>query len=409
MGLFKKNKKNEVKQEKKTGVLTLYSVSLDTKNIINVIKQEFLEARESIQTIDGGLKIIFNDDTDIEFHLAGDRTFVKEQISGMANFFSKAQLKDKEVLEKVILQIRMFTCIIGIVFELNDDEKRTDHLINTIYDVAKRTQSFILYPSMQIYTSEGKLLISLDGQTDFKKYYPIASSGLLKSDIKPSFNDEERYKKIIRECDEKKIIHTAFMLSTQVMEREAKVPSKEEIAKRATTVFSCALYSECLLIKGGSMDRAKDEFENMNKTYGIKSYLSEKEKEYIIMEQPDEVTKIQFSWQYERCYVLLWALGLITLNSPTEICNVRQIAEVIRGYSSLEELIKAVNIRSNEELLDMHTRNLYYNWACVEARVKNQETPANLNSEVVNERHFAFNWLISANGECDWDDICPNT
>lgn len=412
MGIFKRKKKNdqnEVKQEKRRGVLTLYSVTLDTKNIFNVIKEEFLEVTKLIETIDGGLKIIFEDDTDIEFHLSDDTNHVMTQTNGMANFFSKAPVENEEILEQVILQIRMFTCIVGIGFELNDNEKRTNYVINTIYEIAKKTQSFILYPSMELYTSEGELLISIDGETDFEKYYPIASSDLLKRDIKPSFNDEERYKKNIRECDEKKIPHTDFMLSTQIMENEVRLPSIEEIAKRATAVFSCALYSECLLIEDGSMELAKDEFEDINKIYGVKNYLSKKEKEYIEMERPDEVTAIQFSWQYERCCVLLWSLRLIELNSPTEICNVRKIAQIIRSYSSLEELIKAANIRSNEELLDMHTRILYYNWACVESRVKNQEAPANLNSGVVQEQHYALNWIIGANGECDWDDVSPNT
>jgi hypothetical protein len=25
------------------------------------------------------------------------------------------------------------------------------------------------------------------------------------------------------------------------------------------------------------------------------------------------------------------------------------------------------------------------------------------------ERHYAFNWIIGANGGADWDDIQPNT
>lgn len=409
MGLFRRNKQNEVKKEKRRAVLTLYSVTLDSKNIFNVIKEEFLEVTKSIETIDGGIKIIFKDDTDIEFHLSDDINHVREQTSGMANFFSKAPLENKEVLELAIFQIRMFTCIVGIGFELNDDERRTNYIINTIYEIANRTQSLILYPSMKLYTSEGKLLISIDGETDFEKYYPIASSDLLKRDIKPSFNDEERYKKIMKECDEKKIQHTDFMLSTQIMENEVKVKSVEKIAKRAAAVFSCALYSECLLIEEGSMELARDEFEGINKIYGVENYLSKKEKEYIQMEEPDRVTVIQFSWQYERCCVLLWALGLMELNSPTEICNVRQIAQIIRSYSSLDELTKSANVKSNEELLDMHTRVLYYNWACVDSRVKNQEAPANLDSGVVQEQHFALNWIIGANGECDWDDVCTNT
>ncbi len=409
MGLFRRNKKNEVKEEKRKGVLTLYSVTLDSENIFNVIKEEFSEVTKSIETIDEGIKIIFKDATDIEFHLSDDINHVSEQTSGMANFFSKAPLENKEVLEQAILQIHMFTRIMGIGFELNDDERRTNYIVNTIYEIAKRTQSLILYPSMELYTSEGKLLISIEGETDFEKYYPIASSDLLKKEIKPSFKDEERYKKIMKECDEKKIPHTDFMLSTQIMENEMEVKSVEEIAKRAVTVFSCALYSECLLMEGGSIELAKDEFELINKRYGTQNYLSQKEKKYLQMEELDRITAIQFCWQYERCCVLLWALGLVELNPPTEICNVREIAQVIRNYNSLEELIKAANVRSNEELLHMHTRILYYNWACVDSRVKGEEAPANLDSGVVQEQHFALNWIIGANGKCDWDDVCTNT
>ena len=110
--------------------------------------------------------------------------------------------------------------------------------------------------------------------------------------------------------------------------------------------------------------------DKMNNRYRVINYLSESEKEYIEMNEPDRVTSIQFSWQYERCAVLLWALGFLELNQPTQICDVRKIAKVLRGYGSLNILVQDSNIISNEELLDMHTRILYYNWACVDARIK---------------------------------------
>ncbi|MCA1072730.1 DUF4272 domain-containing protein [Clostridium bowmanii] len=88
------------------------------------------------------------------------------------------------------------------------------------------------------------------------------------------------------------------------------------------------------MMEDGSVGLAKYEFEEMNKTYGVMNYLSNSEKEYIEMDEPDRVTSIQFAWQYERCAVLIWSLGFIELNPPTEICNVRKIAEVLRGYNS---------------------------------------------------------------------------
>ena len=32
-----------------------------------------------------------------------------------------------------------------------------------------------------------------------------------------------------------------------------------------------------------------------------------------------------------------------------------------------------------------------------------------LQGVIVMERHYAFNWIIGANGGADWDDIQPNT
>ncbi|MBZ9633742.1 DUF4272 domain-containing protein [Clostridium sp. FP1] len=406
MGIFNRKKKEEKKEK---GVLTLYSITLDSQNIYEIAKEEFLEQTKSITKIDGGIEFIFKDGTNLDLHLQDNEDYIITQTNGMANFFSQAPLVNKEVLEQAILQIQLFTCIVGIGFELNGDEKRKNYIVNTIYEIAKKTQGFVLYPSMELYTSKGELLISINGETDFEKYYPIASSDILKREVKATAKDEERYKTIIRECDEKKIAHTNFMLGTQIMEEEVLVPTVEEIVKRAVAIFSAALYAECLLMEDGSVGLAKYEFEEMNKIYGVINYLSNSEKEYIEMNEPDRVTSIQFAWQYERCAILIWALGFIELNPSTEICNVRKIAEVLRSYDSLNGLIQASNIISNVELLDMHTRILYYHWACVDARIKKQEIPAGIDSGVVQEQHYALNWLVSANGGCDWEKICSNT
>ncbi|QAA35053.1 DUF4272 domain-containing protein [Clostridium manihotivorum] len=414
MGIFNRKKKQEAnesseKQEQNKAVLTLYSVTLDSSIIYDTAKEEFGSVIKSIEGIDNGLEFIFKDETKIQFYLSDEIDYINRQTSGMANFFSKAPLENKEVLEKALLQIRMFTCITGVTFELNEDEQRTNYIINTIYKIADKTQSLILYPSMELYTSDGKLLISMSGHTDFDDYYPIAPADLLKRDVEVSAKDEARYEEIIDECDKKGIPHTSYMLGTQIMEEEVIVPSAMDIAKRAVSVFGCALWAECLLMEGGSMELAKSEFEAMNERYSFAECLSDKEKAYIGDDNPDRIQSIQFSWQYERCAVLLWALGFIELKYPTEICNVREIANLLRNYNSFEELVAASRLRSNEELLDMHTRILYYNWACVEARVNNQQMPAGLDGGVVQEQHFALNWLISANGQCGWDDICPNT
>ncbi len=409
MGLFSRKKAITEKIKDEQGILTLYSITLNSNSFYETVMEEFAnEIKHSTKTGDGFV-IVLNDDIKLEMNLKDDKNFVSQQTIGMANFFSQAPLENEQVLEQAINQIYMFTCIVGIKYGLNSDEKRNGFIVNTIYKIAEKTQSLILYPSMELYTAKGELLISITGETDLENYYPIASSEILKRDANATLKDEERYKKVMKDCDNLGIPHTDYRLGSQIMEEEVVVPSVEEIVKRAVAIFSCALYAECLLMENGSLDLAKSHFNEINKRYGVMNYLSNKEKEYIEIIAPEETSSIQFSWQYERCAVLLWALELMELNDPTDICDVGKAAKVIRSCNSLEELIQKAKVKSSEELLDMQTKILYYDWACVDARIKNIEPPAGLEAGVVQEQHYALNWLIGANGTCEWDDIRTDT
>ena len=51
-------------------------------------------------------------------------------------------------------------------------------------------------------------------------------------------------------------------------------------------------------------------------------------------------------------------------------------------------------MRNIEEILDEADLIYRYNWACVNARIKGENAPAGLDSEVVFERHWGLNWLI---------------
>ncbi|WP_338398753.1 DUF4272 domain-containing protein [Persicobacter psychrovividus] len=65
-------------------------------------------------------------------------------------------------------------------------------------------------------------------------------------------------------------------------------------------------------------------------------------------------------------------------------------------------------MRSKEEILDQADLILRLDWACVNARVKNEVAPGGLNSSVVYERHYALNWLIKYLNQ-DWDNVSTDT
>ena len=124
----------------------------------------------------------------------------------------------------------------------------------------------------------------------------------------------------------------------------------------------------------------------------------------------DTPSCILFGWRYECAGVLLWAAGVVDdLPYPSEIIDVPVLAAIFWQHKGIGGLLSKGFSRSQSEILDAADITLRYDWACVEARVHGKEAPASLNGDVVMERHYAFNWIIGANGGADWDDIQPNT
>jgi hypothetical protein len=104
--------------------------------------------------------------------------------------------------------------------------------------------------------------------------------------------------------------------------------------------------------------------------------------------------------------VLLWSLGIIEeLGFPDEICNVSRMGKIIWGLDGVDVFLENVKLRNREEMLDMADLILRYDWACVDARINGRESAAGLNGEVVQEWHYAFEWLVGSNGNTSWDDV----
>ena len=96
--------------------------------------------------------------------------FIASHISGMANYFSQVKTPLVGLKENVLLQIRVFNCVTGITFDLNDNEDRTNYILNRLFEIAGDVNGFLLYPSMQIFTGEGKLLFSAKGESQLTEF-----------------------------------------------------------------------------------------------------------------------------------------------------------------------------------------------------------------------------------------------
>lgn len=393
--------------------ITLYTVIGDPGRIVTAIQEYFKEMTKEITSESGNIVLTLADDSSVTFNISHQQDkpdFIASHTAGMANYFSSAETPLVELKENVLRQIRVFNSVTGITFEIDENEDRTNYIINCLFAIANDVNGFLLYPSMQIYTKEGKLLFSIEGESQLTEFIPIGNADLLDSNRpKETEADTERRLRSIAQLKKKSIPYME-QLSCEALESEVHLKSREEMVKRAAALFAVAVYSEVILSEDSDREKALFYFNKMDDLYGVKTYLTEKETAYINDPEPEQQTCIQFVWRYECCGVLLWAAGVVDdLSYPSEIIDVPVLAAIFWQHKGLKELLSKGYSRPEKEILDAADLTFRYDWACVDARIHKKEVPGGLDSGVVVERHYAFNWIIGANGGENWDDIQPNT
>lgn len=393
--------------------ITLYTVIGNPERIAAAIQNRYKEMTQEIKSENGNIALTLVDDTVINFainHQQDKPDFIASHTAGMANYFASAETQLVELKESVLRQIRVFNCVTGITFEIDDNDDRTNYIINCIYAIANDVNGFLLYPNMQIYTKEGKLLFSIQGESQLTEFIPIGNADLLdmnRPEETPA--DTERRLRSIAQLKAKNIPYLEHLLSA-ALESEAKLRNREDMVKRAAALFAVAVYSEVMLSENSNRENALSYFNKMDQLYGVRSYITPKEAEYINNPEPEEQEYIQFVWRYECCGVLLWAAGVVDdLSYPSEIIDVPVLAAIFWQHKGINDLLSKGFARPEAEILDAADITLRYDWACVDARIHGKEAPASLDRGIVVERHYAFNWIIGANEGANWDDVLTTT
>ena len=149
-------------------------------------------------------------------------------------------------------------------------------------------------------------------------------------------------------------------------------------------------------------------FIDLMNTFGVRDALNKIEHKVIngTCSQQDIVDVV---WEYECCWALFWALGLVDdIEDADTICDCEQAIHFVCDCKTYEEFKSKCQLRNIEEILDMLDLHYRYHWAVVEQEHINPELPiGNLNPEVVFERRRGLEWLISK--ESDWHDISLDT
>lgn len=361
-------------------------------------------ATEAVGDSDYDFKIKLQDDSMVSFSVMNNPQILMQQNMGMANFFAKAPLKNEAVKVGALHQIKMFTAIIGITFPITEDNNRTNAIVGTIHGIAKLITAFVLYPTMELFHPEGKLLISVKGESDFAEYYPIMCRDMVMPNVPESESDKARAK---RNNDILRIkgLPVPDGMPVSAYDEKTVIPEKEAVVKRAVAIFAAAVKSE--VYGSGEADGAKEKVDELlgelAKRYGELNFLSKEEKAYIDNPNPSQQDINKFGWRYECCAMMLWALNMLELDEPDEICDAAQLGGII-WPNDMASMLEKASLRSKEELLDKQDLVHRYDWACIEAQIKKLEIDK-LQPEIVVEWHYALNWLTGVEGVKDWDKV----
>jgi len=402
-----------VDSTKQTNV-TLYTVIGDFSRIKKSLISHFSNSTKEVENLlsnEPGVEnfaICFDDDTKVYVYIYSDKGFIETHISGMYNFFAQVDCENHELKQNILHQISVFNCMTSIVFTLVDD-KRTDYVMSTVLAVAEDINALMLTPNMRLFSSDRKLIFSADGDSDLLEYTPIANTDVLDGSEELDSNDISRLERSITVLREKGIPYIPD-LPTAVPEAEAVIRSPKEIAERLVTMFSVCVYCEA---RGSdeSWEKSQRYLSKGDKILGgrMNALLTPEETLFIGTRTPDSKMLAKFSWRYECCHVLMWALGFSdSLGDPNKVCNVSSMATYLSNQKSLEMLIRNAKPRGKNEILDLADLTMRYNWACVDARLNKKSYPPGLSGGVVYEWHYTFNWLIGYNN-ADWDNVLTHT
>lgn len=181
---------------------------------------------------------------------------------------------------------------------------------------------------------------------------------------------------------------------------EASFRTPESVARRVIVLYN-------VTARGFGLDYATVLY-NV-KTAGVWENLSPNERIFIEQAHPSRKQIINATWRVEALWVLLWSLGLIDeLAFPTKQAITQFIPRLIPEPGDSLSFIAAALLRNKEAILDETDLIYRLHWAVRDAQLNGEPIPAGIDTDVVQERHHALNWL-TCYGYDEWDEVATDT
>jgi hypothetical protein len=181
-----------------------------------------------------------------------------------------------------------------------------------------------------------------------------------------------------------------------------------DVPRTADEIARRALVLHCVI--AASQGVSRDDITEWLKDEGLWEAASPLEQRFLLNSNPTEKETSNAMWRVEAQVALLWAIRKISsLGSLSEQCDTGPMVDAIPElFSSTKEFIGSAVLRKPDEISEEYEK--VYDSHC-EARYavrRNIPIPDSIKLGIVQERHYAFNWLTGYCGQ-DWDEITTDT
>ena len=182
-------------------------------------------------------------------------------------------------------------------------------------------------------------------------------------------------------------------------EHEVKLRTAQEVARRI-------LILDYLNYVADEPD-SKQEVIDFLKEQNLYKSISDEEKQLFKCELTEQ-DRINISWRSEAILALLWAIGKVDeLEMPVEETQVSEWLDLLPDLmTDSKEFIDSALLRPIPEILDLLDLTYRIHWAVRNAELNNLDA-VNFDAGIIQERHYALNWLTYYND--DWDDVVTDT
>lgn len=131
------------------------------------------------------------------------------------------------------------------------------------------------------------------------------------------------------------------------------------------------------------------------------------EREFLTAEDRAENDCVRYTWQIECLIPILWAIQKIdAMPGLDDLCEPSMVIDVmVAPDESTEDFLQSASLRPADVIQEAYEQVHHAHW---EARKPGFKDTERLNLEVVQERHYGFNYIIGYEGQA-WDAITTDT